>query len=157
MDSTVTYAKSKNIPVVYLEDDESKTYFYADCNPTYWYHSIGGEFEFPVHATHVITVGGHWEACQQSTMIQLMDSWKTVNPGKSLKITTVLDGIYSAGFYLENINSRVKADFDRFMEIVSYGNPRNSEGAMRKLTLLESLGIIKNESDRKSTRLNSSH
>lgn len=146
MDAAVTYAKKKNIPVVYMMDNQSQTYFFADCNPTYWYHSVGGEFEFPVKATHVITVGGHWESCQQTTMMQLMDSWKIINAGKNLKITTALDGVYSAGLYLENFSSTVKADFDRFIQIITYGNDRNADGNMHKLTLLESFGIIQNKS-----------
>src|SRR4051812_11391548 len=50
MDAAVKFAKSHKMPVVYMEDantgNGSDSYFFSDCQPTYWFHSLGGEFSY---------------------------------------------------------------------------------------------------------------
>jgi hypothetical protein len=142
MDAAVQFAKKRALPVIYLQGDyASNTYFFADCEPTYWVDSAGGEFSFDVTAEHIYSVGGHWELCQETTLRDLMRSWQKNLPGKNLTLTQVMDGIYTYGEHFKS-NDSYYTDFSRFMEIIFYGNPRDN-WFVRKLSLLESMGIVK--------------
>ncbi len=70
-----------------------------------------------------------------------MESWRKNAFGKSLTFTQIMDGLYTYGGYFRASDS-FYSDFQRFMEIVFYGNPRQ-EWYVRKLNLLESMGIVK--------------
>lgn len=148
MDAAVQFAKKRNIPVVYLQDSSlgttNGTYFFADCNPDYSVASSGGEFSFQVAANHIYSVGGHWEYCQKTTMHDLMRSWSTKT--EDLKITQVMDGLYTAGSYFSSSDAYYN-DFKRFMEILTFNNPR-PYWYITKLSLLESMGIIKDRAKR---------
>lgn len=143
MDAAVKFAKEKSLPVVYLHgESDNDTYFFSDCNPTYWYRSMGGEFDFPIHSAHIYSVGGHWELCQANSMRDVMSHW--VPPaGVNITLTQVLDGLYAYGAYVEKADPYF-SEFERFMEIIYYGNPRN-DWYSRKLSMLELMGVIKNE------------
>jgi len=142
MDAAVQYAKKHGHQVVYLQDsmvqDTNPTYFFADCDPTYWVSSEGGEFSFRIPVRHVYTVGGHWEACESETMSCLMSAWSAKT--EDLTITFVMDGIYTAGWFTmpEAIQKRLKG----FLNVVTYRNPRD-EWMIGKLSLLELMGIAK--------------
>lgn len=145
MDSAVAFGKRNNYPVIYLQDDSSEskpTYFYSDCNPDYWIASSGGEFAFQVTASHVYTVGGHFEACQWTTMAQLMNgTWQPLQQNKDVTLTEVMDGIYSDGSYVKASDSYNK-ELESFFEILSYNNPRDKI-PLQHLNILQTMGIIK--------------
>jgi len=151
MDAMVRYAKKKGIQVVYLQDENkstANTYFFSDCNPTYWVASGGGEFSFDVNTpSHIYTVGGHWELCQRTTMYDLMDKWKNSPLLVDRTVTTVMDGIYTAG---ENFRQGdpYYSTYELFMSVINYGRPRS--WPFPKLSLLESMGIIKDEKEQVS-------
>jgi hypothetical protein len=138
MDAAVKYGKKHNMPIIYLEgSDNAETYFFADCEPTYWVQSFGGEFNFAVETNHIYSVGGHWEACQSSTMYDLIEAWQKKS-GVDLTITEVMDGIYSYGNNVHTGDS-YKSMFDQFINIVTY---RNKGVGKFKLNLMEMMGII---------------
>lgn len=142
MDATVAWAKTRNIPVVYLQDSQpsnAQTYFFSDCNPTYWVQSSGGEFEFAVTSRHVISVGGHWEMCQRSTFEYLIQrNWR--NMDGDLRLTLVMDGIYSHPLSSMSPNDPFWPAMQKFLEIVTYGRP--GSWPFPKTSLLENMGII---------------
>ncbi len=144
MDAAVAYAKRHGIPVIYLQGESSQeTYFFSDCKPTYWIASSGGEFRFPIEATHVYSVGGHWELCQKSTQLDLLKAWSHKSK-TDLTFTQVMDGLYSYGAYIRTSDSYYK-DFGVFMDIVSYRKP-GEDWPKKKLNLLEMMGIIHDSS-----------
>ncbi len=140
VDAAVAFAKSRKFPVVYLEGVSGQdTYFFGDCEPTYWVASYGGEFSFEVAPNHIYSVGGHWELCQRLTQETLMQIWST-KTGVDLTFTEVLDGLYSYGAYVLE-SDPYRADFRRFIEVVSYRRP-GPDWPKPKLNLLEMMGII---------------
>jgi hypothetical protein len=148
MDATVKYAKGHKMPIVYLTDANSgngnDTYFFSDCNPTYWFHSSGGEFSFDVQARHVYSVGGHWELCQSTTMDDLMSKWSKLPPG-DLVLTEVMDGIYSVPEKTIYPSDPYYNDYQTFMKIIMYGRP--DAWPFPKINLLEAMGMIKDNID----------
>lgn len=141
MDAAVAFAKKNGLPVVYLEGEEEKqTYFFSDCDPTYWVSSFGGEFEFPIETNHIYSVGGHWELCQRNTQEGLMQAWAHKR-GVDLRFTQVMDGLYSYGGYVRDFDPYY-ASFRRFLEIVTYRKPGRDTWPHPKLNLLEMMGVI---------------
>lgn len=62
VDKAVSFAKSRGIPVIYLQDNTAaEKYFTADCSPDYRVFSRDGELPFEVKASQVYVVGGHIE------------------------------------------------------------------------------------------------
>ena len=96
VDEAVRFARSRRIPLVYLQDDrEPAAYFMEDCEPDYWVRSEGGELGFDVGASHVYVVGGHLEECLSFTLNEILDSWAR-GPRRDLTITLFMDAIFSA-------------------------------------------------------------
>lgn len=144
VDLAVKFAKSKNISVIYLvSDDPMEGYFMADCNPTYWVYSSGGEMEFNVTASNLYIVGGHLELCMSRTMNDVIFNWSKQAP-RDLHVTYVNDAIYSNGklIYEEDVYFN---DLRKFLGVVTYTRPGGEQWP--KLTLNETMGIIKNRAD----------
>lgn len=148
INSAVAFGKRNHYPVIYLQDDarESEpTYFYADCKPDYFVSSSAGEFSFEITASHVYTVGGHFEACQATSMASLMRGvWKPLQQNKDVILTEVMDALYSDGSNVKE-DDAYAADVQRFLEILSYNNPRDPI-PLQHLNVLQTMGIIKKQS-----------
>ncbi len=144
MDAAVKAAKKAGIPVVYLQDDgPSEEYFFGDCEPNHWVYSGGGEITFNFAPAHLYTVGGHWELCQSRTIHDILDQWAR-QPQRDLTITVYMDAVYMKGSLSFQEGDPNYADFQRFVGIVNFG--RGGEAFSNKLTMLEAMGILVNES-----------
>lgn len=142
IDEAVHFAKSKHIPVIYLQDDTpGQFYFMADCHPDYWVYSQGGEIGFDIPATHLYIVGGHLELCMSVALHDILYQWAK-KPPRDLTVTYFMDGIYSNGKLIEPSEPFYR-DFERFLSIVTYGRPGGEHWP--KLSLLEIMGIIVRE------------
>jgi hypothetical protein len=142
VDEAVRLAKSRKIPVIYLQDDTpDEFYFMADCYPDHWVFSQGGEIRFEVTASHVYIVGGHLELCMSAALHDIIHQWSKRSP-RDFTVTYLMDAIYSNGRMIED-SDPFFADFERFMGIVTWGRPGGEHWP--KLSLLETMGIIKRE------------
>ncbi|MCM2324446.1 MAG: hypothetical protein NDJ90_14405 [Oligoflexia bacterium] len=143
MDQAVRLAKSRKIPVIYLKDDGPESeYFFGDCSPDYWLHSVDGDISIDFQPSHLYTVGGHWELCQSRTLHDVMFAWSRQGKKRDLKITTFMDGVYMKGSMSFQETDPYHDAFQRFVGIVNYG--RGGEAFNNKLTMLEAMGIIVN-------------
>lgn len=143
VDEAVRFAKSRDIPVIYLEDDTpGKFYYLEDCEPDYWVFSQGGEISLDLAAVrHLYIVGGHLELCLSTTLHDVIYQWAKQAP-HNLTITYFMDAIYSNGKLIDPTDPFYN-DFQRFMGIVAYGRPGGEHWP--KLNLLESMGVILRE------------
>ncbi len=142
VDEAVRFAKSRKIPVIYLQDDTpDEYYFMEDCYPDHWVYSQGGEISFEVTASHVYIVGGHLELCMSNTLHDITYQWAK-RPPRDFTVTYLMDAIYSNGKMIEP-SDPYYADFDRFMGVVTWGRPGGEHWP--KLSLLETMGIIRRE------------
>ncbi len=142
IDEATSYARSKGIPIVYLQDNTSEQdYFMADCRPDYRVFSEDGELSFEVKASHVYVVGGHMEQCLYRTVEGVLNSWSK-RTGQDFTLTYLMDGIYSTGELVEE-NDKYYKEFDRFTHIVSHR--RTEADPWPKVTLLEIMGVINQE------------
>ncbi|MBI5901000.1 MAG: hypothetical protein HZB40_17485 [Rhodocyclales bacterium] len=142
VDEAVRFAKSRKIPVIYLQDDTpDEFYFMADCYPDHWVYSQGGEIRFEVTASHVYIVGGHLELCMSAALHDIIYQWSKRSP-RDFTVTYLMDAIYSNGRMIEPSDPYF-ADFERFMGIVTRGRPGGEHWP--KLSLLETMGIIQRE------------
>jgi len=142
IDEAVRFAKSKKIPVVYLQDDTpDQFYFMEDCSPDYWVFSGGGEINFDVTPSHVYVVGGHLEMCLSATLHDVLYQWAKRAP-RDLRVTYFMDAIYSNGKTIEP-SAPYYGDFARFMGVVTYGRPGGEHWP--KLSMLETMGVIVRE------------
>lgn len=142
IDEAVRFAKGNKIPVIYLQDDSPEEfYFMEDCYPDHWVFSSGGEISFEVTASHVYIVGGHLELCMSAALHDIIYQWAK-RPARNYKITYLMDAIYSNGKMIDP-SDPFYHDFDRFLSIVTYGRPGGEHWP--KLSLLETMGIIRNE------------
>lgn len=142
VDEAVRFAKSRKIPVIYLQDDTpDEFYFMEDCHPDHWVFSQGGEISFELTASHVYIVGGHLELCMSAALHDIIFQWSKRAP-RNFTVTYLMDAIYSNGKMIEP-GDPFFADFERFMGIVTYGRPGGEHWP--KLSLLETMGIIQRE------------
>lgn len=142
VDEAVRFAKSRRIPVIYLQDDSPEQfYFVEDCAPDYWVFSKGGEVGFDVSASHVYIVGGHLELCVSEALHGILQQWAK-KPPRNLQVTYLMDAIYSNGKVIDP-SDPFYGDFTRFMDVVTYGRPGGEHWP--KLSLLETMGIIVRE------------
>lgn len=142
VDEAVRFAKSSKIPVIYLQDDTPEEfYFMEDCHPDYWVFSAGGEVSFEVSASHLYIVGGHLELCMSAALHDIIYQWAKRSP-RNYTITYLMDAIYSNGKMIDP-SDPFYHDFDRFLNIVTYGRPGGEHWP--KLSLLETMGIIRKE------------
>ena len=142
VDEAVRWAKSKKIPVIYLQDDTPEEfYFMADCNPDHWVLSQGGELSFEVTASYLYIVGGHLESCMSVTLHDVIYQWSKRLP-RNYTVTYLMDAIYSNGKEIDK-SDPFWPDFVRFMDIVGYGRPGGEHWF--KMSLLETMGIIVRE------------
>ncbi len=142
VDEAVRFAKSRKIPVIYLQDDTpDEFYFMEDCHPDHWVFSQGGEISFELTASHVYIVGGHLELCMSAALHDIIFQWSKRAP-RNFTVTYLMDAIYSNGKMIEP-GDPFFADFERFMGIVTYGRPGGEHWP--KLSLLETMGIILRE------------
>jgi hypothetical protein len=142
LDEAVRFAKSKGIPVIYLQDDTPEQfYFMEDCEPDYWAFSQGGEINFEVLPTNLYIVGGHLELCMSAALHDILYQWAKRTP-QNLTVTYFMDGIYSNGKVIDKTDPFWN-DFVRFSDIITYGRPGGEH--WMKLTLLETMGIILRE------------
>jgi hypothetical protein len=142
VDEAVRYARKNRIPVIYLQDDRpADRYFMEDCTPDYWVFSKGGEIPFDITASHVYIAGGHLEMCLAVTLNDVLQKWAK-NPRRNLTLSFFMDGIFSNGRDIEEKDPYYK-DYMRFMQIVNYSRPAGEY--FPKLTLLETMGVIVNE------------
>lgn len=143
VDSAVKFAKSKGLPVLYLEDGSPAEFQLPDdCNPDHWLHSEEGELPVDFRGNQVYVAGGHLEVCLANTLVDVMDRWAK-QPRRDLTITYFMDAIYSNG--KEVVDSDPwQRDFASFLSVVTYGRPATSDWP--KVALLETMGIIVSES-----------
>jgi hypothetical protein len=142
VDEAVRFAKSRKIPVIYLQDDTpDEFYFMEDCYPDHWVFSQGGEITFQLTASHVYIVGGHLELCMSAALNDIIYQWSKRAP-RDFTVTYLMDAIYSNGRMIEP-QDPFFADFERFIGIVTYGRPGGEHWP--KLSLLETMGIIQSE------------
>ena len=98
VDEAVRFAKSRKIPVIYLQDDTpDEFYFMEDCYPDHWVFSQGGEISFELTASHVYIVGGHLELCMSAALHDIIYQWSkraprnfTARPEGSLSLPLLL-------------------------------------------------------------------
>lgn len=139
VDEAVSLARSRNMPVLYLENEEtSERYFAEDCAPDYRIFSEDGELPLDVRSTDVYVAGGHIELCLARTLQDIVASWSR-HPERRLRITFLMDGIYSNGKSLQE-KDPYYAGARRFLDIVSHG--RSERETWAKLTLLETMALI---------------
>ena len=139
IDGAVRYAKSKHIPVIYLQDDGPEEFYYMeDCQPDYWVSSQGGDIGFTVAPSHLYIVGGHLELCLSATLHDVIYQWAKM-PQRNLKVTYFMDAIYSNGKEIDPSDPFYN-DFVKFIDVVTYGRPGGEHWP--KLSLLETMGII---------------
>lgn len=139
VDEAVSLARSRNMPVLYLEnEDTSERYFAADCAPDYRIFSEDGELPLDLRSSDVYVVGGHIELCLARTLQDVLASWAR-HPERRLRITFLMDGIYSNGRSLQE-KDPYHAGARRFLDIVSHG--RSERETWAKLTLLETMALI---------------
>jgi hypothetical protein len=144
IDEAVAFAKSKGIPVVYLQDDSPEQfYFTEDCAPNYWVYSEGGEISFDILASHVYIVGGHLELCMSTALHAILFQWAKTPP-RNREVTYLMDAIYSNGRQVEP-SDPFYGNFERFLNVVTYGRPAGEHWP--KLSLLETMGTIVREND----------
>ena len=142
VDEAVRYARKHRIPVIYLQDDRSADrYFMEDCKPDYWVFSKGGEIPFDIPASHVYIAGGHLEMCLAVTINDVLQKWAQ-HPRPNFTMSFFMDGIFSNGKDIEEKDPYYK-DYMRFVQIVNYSRPAGEY--FPKLTLLETMGVIVNE------------
>lgn len=99
----VAYAKDNEIPFIYLQNfKDPHTYYYTECNPTYYVESYGGEFQFSFPSKHVLSIGGFYERCKRNTLEHAMAVWEKGKTEEDLRITEIEEGIYMAGDYVRN-------------------------------------------------------
>lgn len=144
IDKAVSFAKSKGIPVIHLQDrTPEEKYFTADCAPDYRVFSQHGELPFEVKASHVYVVGGHIEHCLSRTIEGVINSWARQRI-RDLTLTFLMDGIYSTGELVEESDAYYEA-FNQFTRIIAHR--RTDADPMPKFTLLETLGVINQEDE----------
>lgn len=142
VDEAVRFAKSKKIPVIYLQDDTPEQfYFMDDCAPDYWVFSEGGEIRFDVPPSHVYIAGGHLELCVSASLNAILHQWAQKSARK-IQVTYLMDAIYSNGKVIDPSDPFYR-DFTKFLDIVTYGRPGGEHWP--KLSLLETMGIIARE------------
>lgn len=142
VDKAVSFAKSKGIPVIYLQDNTpAEKYFTADCSPDYRVFSRDGELPFEVKASRVYVVGGHIEQCLSRTIEGVINSWARQQI-RNLSLTFLMDSIYSTGELVEESDPYYEA-FNQFRRIIAHR--RTDADPMPKFTLLETLGVIDQE------------
>ncbi len=143
IDQAVRFSKDRRIPVVYLQDDAPlASYFVDDCEPTWWVESSGGEVRFDVgRARHLYVAGGHLELCMSTALHEILLQWSR-KPVANLRVTYLMDAVYSNGKAIDP-GDPFYGDFGRFLSIVTYGRPGGEHWP--KLTLLETMGIIRKE------------
>lgn len=142
IDEAVRFAKSKKIPVIYLQDDTpDEYYFMEDCYPDFWVLSQGGEINFEVFPSHLYIVGGHLELCMSTALHDIIYQWAK-RPPRNYTVTYLMDAIYSNGRMIEP-SDPFYDDFLRFLGVVTYGRPGGEHWP--KLSLLETMGIIARE------------
>lgn len=142
IDEATRYARSKGIPVAYLQDDTPQQfYFMEDCNPDYWVRSEGGEIHFDVSPAHIYIAGGHLEMCMSTALHEILYQWAR-KPKRNLTVTYLMDAIYSNGRMMDT-SEPFYGEFARFINVVTHGRPAGEHWP--KLTLLETLGIIMRE------------
>ena len=112
-----------------------------DCKPDHWVASEDGEVRFDIRASQVYVAGGHLELCLARTLHDILFLWAR-QPRRSLTITYLMDAVYSNGKSID-VDAPYFPDFARFMGIVTYGRPGGEQWP--KLTLLETMGIIRKE------------
>jgi len=142
VDKAVSFAKSKGIPVIYLQDNTpAEKYFTADCSPDYRVFSRDGELPFELKASRVYVVGGHIEQCLSRTIEDVINSWARQQI-RNLSLTFLMDSIYSTGELVEESDPYYDA-FSQFRRIIAHR--RTHADPLPKFTLLESLGVIDQE------------
>lgn len=139
IDAAVSHARKQGTPVLYLENEESvEGYFADDCSPDYRVFSEDGELPLDVRSADIHVAGGHIELCLARTLQDILASWAR-HPARRLRITFLMDGIYSNGKSLRESDPYYAVAMG-FMNIVSHG--RSDQETWSKLTLLEMLAII---------------
>jgi hypothetical protein len=139
VDNAVDFARNRRMPVLYLEDDDApSSYFAEECAPDYRVFSEDGELPIEIRSREVYVVGGHIELCLGRTLQDIVASWAR-RPTAHLKLTFFMDGIYSNGKSIRDSDPYAKA-VDGFLKIVSHG--RGGRETWSKLTLLETLALI---------------
>lgn len=143
VDSAVRFAKSRGLPVLYLEDGSpAERQLPDDCHPDHWLYSEEGELPVDFRGSHIYVAGGHLEVCLANTLVDVMDRWSR-QPRRDLTITYFMDAIYSNGKEVAD-SDPWQRDFANFLSVVTYGRP--ATGDWPKVALLETMGIIVNES-----------
>jgi hypothetical protein len=108
--AAVRLAKGEGVPVVYLQGPRSRAgYFYDDCDPTYTVGSMAGEISFEFDAREVLSVGGHFEECEQQTVQDVIKVLTRKHPREAVKVTELAEGIYTHGAYNQESDPYIHA------------------------------------------------
>lgn len=144
IDQTVAYAKKNHYQVVYLQTDlqapSGYFYFPQECKPDYLVASSGGGFIFKIPSRHMISVGGHWQACQKDTLLSVLKQWASLPEGH-FRITYVMSGIY----IFPHIATPEDPYYSRMRDYLDQVNPQH-KASMEKLNLLEMMNLIGDDS-----------
>lgn len=145
VDAATAYARRMQLPVIYLQEAATPAeYFAEDCEPDYRVYSEEGELPIDIRSEDVYVAGGHLELCLGRTVQDVIASWSR-HPSGQLRLTFLMDGIYSDGSAVRKNDPYYEA-VRRFISIVGFG--RSGPVSWSKLTLLETLGAIGNEERR---------
>ena len=83
VDEAVSFAKGAGIPVIYLQDDSpDEFYFMADCDPTYWVFSQGGEITFDVTPRMYTSSAATWSCACPPRLNAILTQWSRRAPAQ---------------------------------------------------------------------------
>ncbi|APZ95993.1 hypothetical protein [Fuerstiella marisgermanici] len=128
----VATMKAEGLPVVYLHDrfndkNPAWMYLYSDWRPTAYISSDVGNIDLDVTCVrHLISLGGYFGQCQQSTVEDIIRCWRRDAPADDLRVTQIVDGIFCVGEHVklqDEYSSRVRS---YFFEELRKRNPRAS-------------------------------
>ncbi len=110
--------KSEGLPVVYLHDryndrNPAWMYLYSDWRPTAYVASDVGHVDINLTCVrHLISLGGYFGQCQQTTLGDAIRCWQRDAPADDFRITQVVDGIFCVTEHVrleDEYSTRVRA------------------------------------------------
>lgn len=109
IDKIVLDAKNRNIPVIYLMDeDKDHLWFTQDRDPNYALFSRWGEHNYTVK-NEITIVGGQWNNCFRVSIVDAITRHFANFPNIDIKINLPMDGIYSEN---DKLMSTIWRDLD---------------------------------------------
>lgn len=106
VDRAVATLKSGGHEVVYLHDrynpgNPAWTYLYSDWSPTAYMRSDIGHIDIDLsHVRHAVCLGGFYEQCERSTVVDLLRLWQRDAREADFRLTQVTDGVFTVLTYV---------------------------------------------------------